>query len=311
MAPLPSPRLPRYSDCLGPRCRHPRNEFGRDRCQDCGADLLLAQRFRLGERVHVNHGTGSSLTTVIDRAAPPNSPLRLLKVLHRTDAPWQHQFRRESQFLRHLSGSGQQNAIHAGNSVVPRSGDRDWLVFDYWASGIDCPGGFVMDYLPGRSLADELRQQGTIHWTRLQGWLPQLIQLVRFLHRHQIIHGDIKPSNLILCPDQSSQDRLSIVDFGAAGFVGDRLPLSQASPGFCPTTMVNKPLTYQRDWYALGWTCIQLLTGQHPLELTHLASLRWRERGGRPSEHSFLDWRALVPQMAPSLRQRMNSWMTI
>ncbi|MEM9770367.1 MAG: protein kinase [Cyanobacteria bacterium P01_D01_bin.73] len=307
-----STSYPKHSHCLNDGCRSPINEFGRDRCQDCMAHLRLGGRFRLGERLWGGRRTGTSLTLVVDEANP-DAPPRLLKLLHRSDPHWQQQFRWEAELLWQLSQSTQrvstrefatqksaQKSTMIEQSPVPYSDEGDWIEPD-WQSGLGGTVGVVMDYLPGRSLAEELRQNGPIPWSRLAVWLPQLIQLVYFLHRRQVIHGDIKPDNFLLCGD-----RLHIIDFGAAGFVGDRPPLAQSSPGYCPAAITDSPLTYQRDWYALGRTCVQLLTGQHPIEL-----IRCSEFQGLLNDHSCFDWRLLEPQMSVSLGQRMNAWMSI
>ena len=300
-----STSLPRQSHCLNSNCPFPHNEFGRDRCEACDAHLLLSDRFLLGERLRNRGNTNTSLTFVVDKANP-NGPQRLLKVLHRSETKWLKQFRQEARLLRDLSQPSQQVAFKYSASqaitpcsLVPRSEKEDWLEFD-WNSGIDCPAGIVIDYFPGRSLATDLNQNGPIPWARLRVWLPQLIQLVYFLHRNQIIHGDIKPDNLIL-----HQDRLHMVDFGAAGLVGSFPFLPQGSPGYCPMEIVRNRLAYQRDWCALGRTCIELLTGHHPVELIQRGEFSLR------GDRSNLDWRSLVPQISPSLGQRMNTWMTI
>lgn len=298
------------SHCLNPHCRAPHNPFGRDRCPDCTADLLLGGRFRLGTRLHTNPNTHTSLTLVTDEGMEGH-PQRLLKVLHRSCPQWEQQFQREAQLLQRLSQPIFCTAPTGAQALVPRSLPDDWLEFD-WDSGIQAPMGYVMDYLPGRSLAEELQAHGgSIPWTRLRVWLPQLIQLVNFLHHHQIVHGDIKPDNIIvtqapLSQDRLSQDRLQLIDFGAAGNVGDRSFIDQSSAGFCPKSMVGEPLAYQRDWYALGWTCIQLLTGYHPLDFP-----RPGEANTLSAEGIAIDWHHLIPQLNPALEQRMNSWLMV
>ena len=220
----------------------------------------------------------------------PQSPRRLLKVLHQWDLRWQEQFRRESRLLTHLSRS----PLKRGSTVLlsptpfPYSTAADLIEFDPMASGISDPMGIVMDCLPGRSLGDVVEASGALSWGQFQPLFRQLIQLVRYLHRHQMVHGDIKPDNIMI-----HRNQLSLVDFGAAGFVGEHSP--QTSLGFCPLAIANRPLAYQRDWYALAWTCIHLLTGQHPIELIR----------------SGADWQTVVPKLPPALKQRMVTWMMI
>ncbi|MEM1426815.1 MAG: serine/threonine-protein kinase, partial [Cyanobacteria bacterium P01_H01_bin.130] len=191
---------PSYSHCLGARCPHPHNPFGRDRCEACGADLVIADRFRLGERLPCSvRGSATSLTVVMDDQRP-QSPRRLLKVLHQWDPRWQIQFRRESRLLTHLSRS----PLTRGPSTLlspspfPYSSAADLIEFDPMASGISDPMGIVMDCLPGRSLGDVVDASGSLSWGQFQQLFRQLIQLVHYLHRHQIVHGDIKPDNIMI-----------------------------------------------------------------------------------------------------------------
>ena len=115
-------------------------------------------------------------------------------------------------------------------------------------------------------------------------FLPLAIQIVKILgqiHRHNVIHKDLNPSNIVLNRDQNV---LQIIDFGISTEFSHENPtpkppqvlegtLAYISPE--QTGRMNRPLDYRTDFYSLGVTYYELLTGQLPfgtedaLELVH------------------------------------------
>ncbi len=135
----------------------------------------------------------------------------------------------------------------------------------------DCGGKSLRHYLAGKSI-------------EIPKFLPLAIQVAQTLgelHQNQIIHKDIKPSNLIITPNFK---QLKITDFSMA----TRLPrevyqnsntivlegtLAYISPE--QTGRMNRDLDYRTDLYSLGITFYEMLTGElpfnstDPLELIH------------------------------------------
>ncbi|MDE5091494.1 MAG: serine/threonine-protein kinase [Trichodesmium sp. St18_bin3_1_1] len=138
-------------------------------------------------------------------------------------------------------------------------------------------------------------------------WLLQAIEIFRELHNRKIIHRDIKPSNLMLrgfeissltkfSPTFSHHQRkkrgqLIVIDFGGVKQMNNyRIKPTKTvpkcsttrlvSPGYSPPEQITGgeigPFT---DFYALGRTCIHLLTGQYPTDLEDPSTgkLKWRE----------------------------------
>ncbi|NJR64339.1 MAG: AAA family ATPase, partial [Leptolyngbyaceae cyanobacterium CRU_2_3] len=109
----------------------------------------------------------------------------------------------------------------------------------------------------------------------------QLAQALNSLHQHGIIHKDIKPSNILINP-QTGQVKLT--DFSIASRLGQSTPqladlnqlegtLAYMSPE--QTGRMNRSIDYRSDFYSLGVTFYEMLTGQlpfqsiDPLELIH------------------------------------------
>jgi eukaryotic-like serine/threonine-protein kinase len=128
---------------------------------------------------------------------------------------------------------------------------------------------FAMDFIEGRSLAQELAN-GPFEPGRAAECVAAVARAVQYLHEHNMIHRDLKPSNILLSADGTP----FVTDFGLAkslgsdavhtqtglivGTIGYMSP-EQAS-GHAPA---NTP---QSDIYSLGAILFELLTGRPPFQ---------------------------------------------
>ncbi|MCY7385622.1 MAG: serine/threonine-protein kinase PknK, partial [Microcoleus sp. CAN_BIN18] len=109
----------------------------------------------------------------------------------------------------------------------------------------------------------------------------QLAKALVFLHQNQIIHKDIKPANIII---NSETTQVKLADFSIASRLNKETPnlknpdrlegtLAYMSPE--QTGRMNRAVDYRSDFYSLGVTFYELLTGKlpfrstDPLELVH------------------------------------------
>ncbi|XZN95799.1 MAG: AAA family ATPase [Microcoleus sp.] len=127
----------------------------------------------------------------------------------------------------------------------------------------------IMEDLGGTSLKQLLAAKKPT----LKEFLSITIQLatgLSELHQHQIIHKDIKPSNIII---NATTKQLKLIDFSIASRLSRETPtinnpnelegtLGYMSPE--QTGRMNRSLDYRTDFYSLGITCYEMLTGQVP-----------------------------------------------
>lgn len=87
----------------------------------------------------------------------------------------------------------------------------------------------VMDFIPGKSLGDLIKEGKTFTPNQVYKYACQLCDAVDYLHTRKIpvIHGDIKPDNIMLTPD----DNICLIDFNISGF-SDNLNLAGFTRGY-------------------------------------------------------------------------------
>lgn len=121
----------------------------------------------------------------------------------------------------------------------------------------------VMTYVPGPTIEQAVNHLGPIDPKHV-GWIfERLLAGLNYLHANGVIHGDLKPQNVILQPDSHGA---VMIDFGLSmvkptgrdsniGFTAHFSPPEQLS-------VDRKPLIPESDLYALGMTMIYALTGK-------------------------------------------------
>ncbi len=141
------------------------------------------------------------------------------------------------------------------------------LLIDYFRK--DQEMYLVQEYIPGETLWQLVRNSGCRTEEQVTKFLAEMLKLLTFIHSHRIIHRDIKPQNIIHC---LTDDRLVLIDFGAVcdknGLIStDKRLAARAigTPGYTPPEQIAEQPNFASDIYALGMTCLFLLTGREPL----------------------------------------------
>jgi class 3 adenylate cyclase/WD40 repeat protein/tRNA A-37 threonylcarbamoyl transferase component Bud32/energy-coupling factor transporter ATP-binding protein EcfA2 len=122
----------------------------------------------------------------------------------------------------------------------------------------------AMDWVDGTSLATALADRGHpgLAPSSVLAYLAQAAEALTHLHSQSppVIHGDVKPGNLIL----ARGGRIKLVDFGLSSAPNGSLPRA-GTPGYrAPELAAGGSLSRASDVYALASTAFALLTGAAP-----------------------------------------------
>jgi predicted ATPase/class 3 adenylate cyclase/GAF domain-containing protein/tRNA A-37 threonylcarbamoyl transferase component Bud32 len=132
--------------------------------------------------------------------------------------------------------------------------------------------GIVMERF-GISLNDYLKQfEDNI--LPIDDFLPLAIQLTKILgevHANRVIHKDLNPTNVLIDPYSG---KVKFIDFGSSTLLSqehlNNVTISKKIEGSLPyispeqTGRMNRGIDYRTDYYSLGVTFYQLLTGKFP-----------------------------------------------
>jgi len=136
-------------------------------------------------------------------------------------------------------------------------------IFDYFAVG--SRAYLVLEYIEGEDLQALLEHTTSfLPPGRVVRWILQICDVLEYLHTRPqgpIIFRDIKPSNIMLLPD----DRVMLVDFGIAKvFLGRKRGTMVGTEGYAPPEQYRGLAGQPGDIYALGATMHHLLTRRDP-----------------------------------------------
>lgn len=132
----------------------------------------------------------------------------------------------------------------------------------------------VMDLAVGSSLADALRDYGTLSNSDALSIFAQICSALAHAHQRGIVHRDLKPGNIMLCPDDNGKIQAKLVDFGIAKIQAldtDRIQsLTETGEIFgsplymSPEQCAGSDLDARSDFYSLGCVMYECLTGKPP-----------------------------------------------
>lgn len=122
----------------------------------------------------------------------------------------------------------------------------------------------VMEYLPGITLRDLLRDHGKLTPRQVVDIMDAVTSGLAAAHRAGIIHRDLKPENVLLADD----GRIKISDFGLARAASANTATGQSLLGtiayLSPELVTRGVADARSDIYALGIMMYEMLTGEQP-----------------------------------------------
>ncbi len=204
-----------------------------------------------------------------------------LKLLHRRfaeDPGFVERFRREAQAA---AGLQHPNVV----SVYDR-GSYDGTYY------------IAMEYLPGRSLKQLIRQEAPLDPVRAIDIAVQILKAARFAHRRGVIHRDLKPHNVIV----DDSDHAKVTDFGIARAGASDMTETGSIMGtaqyLSPEQAQGHAVSAASDLYSVGVVLYEMLTGRVPFDGEAAVTIALKHVSETP-----VPPRALNPNIPPELEQ--------
>lgn len=262
------------SYCINPKCPHPQNPENVAFCQNCGSQLHIEGRYWVIREI----GRGGFGKTY---EVNEQGKAKVLKVLTHTEPVGVRLFQQEANVLMCLR--------HPGLPLVESNGYFTFRPNNSQES-LHC---LVMEKIEGVNLQEWLRSRNHQPLGSEQAieWLEQLARILHLVHSQSYFHRDIKPQNIML----RLNGQLVLIDFGAVRQITESYELKLygqitriVSLGYTPPEQIHGKAEPRSDFFALGRTFVELLTGQHPINIPE------ESKGG-------LNWRSFAPQVSKPL----------
>jgi hypothetical protein len=201
-------------------------------------------------RYEVIGNLGCGATSRVDKARDTvlGRTVALKTLVHSFGAPTdQKQFLREAQIVSQLSHPAIVNLYDVGIE----DGNVAYL---------------VMEYVPGKTLQQVLAEStGPMPIPRACAWISDLAGALHRAHRSGVIHGDIKPANILVTDD----GKVKLSDFGIARFatqVSGSGKMMGTPAYLSPEQILGEPQNTRSDLFSLGIVLYQMVTGVAPFE---------------------------------------------
>ncbi|MEU2504884.1 serine/threonine-protein kinase [Streptomyces sp. NPDC007863] len=187
---------------------------------------------------------------VVHLASSPSGLRLAVKVVHARyaeDPDFRARFRQEVAAARRVSGAFTAPVVDADPDA-----ERPWM---------------ATLYVPGPTLADQVRQRGPLSPAELRRLTAGLAEALRDIHRAGVVHRDLKPSNVLL-----TDTGPKVIDFGISRPVDSDLRTETGkligSPPFMAPEQFQRPREVgpAADVFALGSVLVHAATGHGPFD---------------------------------------------
>lgn len=247
------------SYCLNPQCSTPINESAATICATCQTPLQLKQYKAL--RLLGQGGFGRTFLAVdVTQALKPRCVIKQL-------FPQQQDRKSQEKAIALFYKEAHQLKRLESHPQVPD-------LYDFFEQ--DGYHYLIQELVDGQNLSQELAQSGAYSENQVWQLLSDVVPVLQFIHKNQVIHRDIKPANIIR---RLTDGQLFLVDLGAAKqATGTALALTGTVIGsaeFTAPEQARGKATFASDIYSLGVTCVHLLTNTSPFNLFDGGEGRW------------------------------------
>ncbi|BAQ64633.1 serine/threonine-protein kinase [Geminocystis sp. NIES-3709] len=255
--------------CLNPHCDNPQNDTKTKKCRSCQSDLILHKRYVAIKKI----GRGGFGTTYLAVDMAQKNQYCVVKQLELSaNNPEAHRtaldlFAREAKTLAKLD-----------HKQIPK-------LLDYFEENEQFY--LIQDFVLGKDLEKEIKKGGIYQESSAKQFLRKMLPVLQYIHSQKVIHRDIKPGNILR---EKQTNQLYLIDFGAVKEQASTQLMNQnpqsaftkisvGTMGFAPPEQLAMRPVYSSDVYALGATCIYLLTGKAPKDLcdNNTGELAWEK----------------------------------
>lgn len=148
---------------------------------------------------------------------------------------------------------------------------------------------YAMDYIDGQTLSQLVKEHGPLSEAVTIDYYNQLLDALDEVHRNNILHLDIKPSNIMV----NNNGKVTLIDFGASKqiqFDDNNMTTTTGlayTPAYAPPELQfgkSEKIGPWSDLYSLGATLYYLLTGQTPPDAMELMSESVLDENGTLSQ---------------------------
>lgn len=220
-----------------------------------GSSLVNRKTFEIVDRV--GEGGMGKVYRAYDPRMDRYVALKVLKL--DVPEPARRRFRREAVIAADFSHPNLARVLDVGHS--------DQLGIEW----------LTMEYLRGRDLGEIIDRGRPLTFPLMVDMVGQVLDALDYIHTRKIVHCDVKPDNIFITRDPYNR-RLVIVKLIDFGVCRSLEPFEQpqeisGDPRYMAPeqTVLRGPFDHRADFYALGVTLYEMITGHHPFE-AHLDS---------------------------------------
>ncbi|MFZ9807919.1 MAG: Stk1 family PASTA domain-containing Ser/Thr kinase [Ilumatobacteraceae bacterium] len=139
----------------------------------------------------------------------------------------------------------------------------------------------AMEYVNGRTLADILKQSGTLTPMQVCDVMSEVASALISAHQNGVIHRDIKPGNILV----STTGRVKVADFGIARALGAGVEQGLTQTGavmgtatyFSPEQAQGASTDQRSDIYSLGVVMYEMLSGVPPFTGENAVAIAYKQ----------------------------------
>jgi len=220
---------------------------------------IVNDRYEIGKRI--GRGGMAEIFQARDILLDRPVAMKVLFPEFATDPAFVERFRREAQAAANLNHP----------NIV---GVYDW-------GQVNNTYYIAMEYVNGRTLADILKQSGTLTPMQVCDVMSEVASALISAHQNGVIHRDIKPGNILV----STTGQVKVADFGIARALGAGVEQGLTQTGavmgtatyFSPEQAQGVATDQRSDIYSLGVVMYEMLSGVAPFTGENAVAIAYKQ----------------------------------